>query len=97
MTVFLGSAISSHTGSTSDLGVSAPVGQTLAHWPQFTHSTSPSGLPKAGLTATSCPRCAKSMAPIPWISAHILTQSPHRTHLLGSRTSEGDDSSIGTG
>src|SRR6266700_3589733 len=26
-------AIRSHTASTSDLGVSAPVGQTLAHWP----------------------------------------------------------------
>src|SRR3954451_16475535 len=95
ITVFVLSAIRSHTASTSDLTVSAPVGQTLAHCPQFTHSTSPSCLPKAGVTATSCPRCAKSIAPMPWISAHILTQSPHRTHLLGSRTSEAEDSSMG--
>ena len=31
------------------------------------------------------------MAPMPWISSHARTQSPQRMHLLGSRTSDGDE------
>ena len=36
------------------------------------------------------------MAPIPWTSAHMRTQSPHRMHLLASRTRLGVERSNGT-
>ena len=64
----------------------APTGQTAAHWPQPTQSTSNSPLPKAGDTWERDPRCVNSRTPIPWISEQKRTQSPQRTHLLGSRT-----------
>ena len=64
-----GSSISFQTASTCERGTMAAVGQMAAHWPQFTQSTSPRDLPKAGVTQASVPRWAKSMAPMPWISA----------------------------
>ena len=43
------------------------------------------------------PRFAKSIAPTFCISLHMRTQSPHSTHLLGSRTRHGEDRSRGAG
>ena len=83
-----------HTSLRSFLIVIAAVGQTAAHWPQLTQSVSTISLPKAGLTTILAPRWAKSMAPTCCTSLHILTQSPHRIHLLGSLTMERDESSM---
>ena len=76
-------------------GCSAPVGQMRAHWPQLTHSTWSSSLPKEGTTTVWVPLYAKSMAPTDCTSEQMRTQSPQRTHLFGSRTSDGDELSRG--
>ena len=46
---------------------------------------------KAGHTTRSLPRLAKFRMLMPCISSHTRTQSPHRMHLLGSRTMAGEE------
>src|SRR5699024_6121699 len=72
----------------------APVGQYTRHCPQLTHWVSTIFLLNAGITIASVPRYANPSAPIPWSSSQARTQSPQRIHLLGSRTIEGELSSI---
>ena len=73
--------------------VMAPVGHTAAHWPQLTHLVWASFRSKAGMTWALLPRNAKFRMPMPCISSHTRTQSPHRMHLLGSRSTAGEESS----
>ncbi len=96
-TVRLGSPKASQAPSTSLAGTRAPVGQTRLHWPQLMQSASPMPRPKAGCTVVSEPRKAKSRAPTPCTSLHMRTQSPHSTHLPGSRWTEGLVRSAGFG
>ncbi|OPZ47157.1 MAG: hypothetical protein BWY92_01842 [Firmicutes bacterium ADurb.BinA052] len=84
-----------HTLSMSECMVIAPVGQTLAHCPHCTQSTSARFLPNAGPTTASEPRYEKSSTPIFCTSPHTRTQSPQSMHLLGSRTSAGVERSRG--
>ena len=93
-TLFFESYIASHTSSTQLFMITAPVGHTAAHCPHPTQFVSAIHLPKAGLTVIFDPLKAKSIAPTFCTSLHILTQSPHKMHLLESIRIDFDDLSI---
>src|SRR5699024_639223 len=95
-TLVLGSESAAHTGSTSCLILMAPVGQTARHCPHPTQSVCARSLLNAGVTCIFDPRKGKSRIPSPWISSHVLTQSPQRMHLLGSRITQSEDVSLGS-
>ena len=68
MTILFGLLSSFQTPSISGCGSIDPVGHTLLHCPQSTHSTSASPLLNAGATIVLAPLPTKSIAPIPCIS-----------------------------
>src|SRR5699024_8154159 len=74
----------------------APVGHTARHCPHPTQSVCARSLLNAGVTCILEPRSAKSRIPSPWISSQVLTQSPQRIHLFGSRMTHSDEVSSGS-
>ncbi len=93
-TVFVGSFRASMTFWMLDFSVSAPVGQTLMHWPQLMQLDTLSPSSKAVPMCALLPLPMKSMQATPCISSQTRTHLPQRMHLSGSRTMAGLDWSI---
>ena len=72
----------------------APTGQTAAHWPHCTQTTSLRFVAKAGPITVAKPRFWGNRAPTSCISLQTVTQRRHLMHLPVSRTSAGVLSSI---
>ncbi len=93
-TVLPGSLMASRTAAMLLRSDSAPVGQTLMHWPQLmqleTFNPSSNAVPILALL----PLPMKSIAETPWISSHTLTHLPQRMHFEGSRTMAGLERSM---
>ena len=89
ITCLLGSSRASHTSSMTLFSVMAPTGQTAAHWPHCTQTTSLRLLAKAGPMTVAKPRPWAKMLPTPWISLHTVTQRRQAMHLPVSRRRAG--------
>ncbi len=94
MTCFWGSSRTAQTESTAVFSVMAPTGQTAAHWPHCTQTTSLRLLAKAGPMTVVNPRFWAKRAPTPCTSLQAVTQRRQPTHLPVSRTRAGVESSI---
>ena len=92
MTVFVASCRTLQTSATLLLPTIAPVGQTLAHWPQNVQEESASGIIEAVPTFAEKPRPLPVSAPTVWTLLHTVSQRRHMTHFDMSRTSAGDSS-----
>ena len=88
-----GSASALSTSSTFERSCRAPVGHATTHWPQLMQLDTLRPLSKAVPTNEREPRPMKSMAETPWISSQMRTHLPQRTHLSGSRTMDGLETS----
>ncbi len=93
-TCLSGSSSAAHTRSMALFSVMAPTGQTAAHWPHWTHTTSARSPPKAGPMTVAKPRFCGNSAPTPWIWLQTVTQRRHMMHLPVSRMSAGVESSM---
>ena len=91
--VFL-SFILSHTICVESFSLKAPVGHTSIHCPQKVQFTSFKLLCPAVETHELNPLSVTPIAPIFCTLLHIETHLLHNMHLLGSRTIDGDLSSI---
>ncbi len=94
-TCFFGSLIACQTTSVSSFSTIAPVGQTVAHWPQYVQGASSRPVMKAGATVVPKPRLTKLYTCTPWRSLQARMQRPQRMHLFWSRTSDGLLASMG--
>ena len=93
ITVLAGSSSAAQTSSVWLRSVIAPTGQTAAHWPHCTQTTSLRLLANAGPMTVVKPRpCGKS-PPTPWMPLHTVTQRRHMMHLPVLRTRAGVESS----
>ncbi len=88
-TVFFGSSIAAQTLSISSASLIAPTGQTAAHCPHCTHTTSDRFEANAGPMTDWKPRFCGNMAATPCVWPHTVTQRRQRMHLPVSRTSAG--------
>ena len=67
----------------------APTGQTAAHWPHCTQTTSARSMANAGPMTVLKPRFCGNRAPTPWIWLQTVTHRRQDTHLPVSRTRAG--------
>ena len=81
MTWRVGSPRAAHTLSVSSRSTSAPVGQTLMHWPQPMQVESTSLPSKAQAMWVLKPRSTTLMTPTPWFSAQVEMQRRQMMHL----------------
>ena len=72
----------------------APTGQTAAHWPHCTQTTSLRFCANAGPMRVAKPRPWANRPPTSWTSLHTVTQRRQAMHLPVSRMSAGVLSSI---
>ena len=94
MTVLVGSSSASQTSSIWLRSWMAPTGQTAAHWPHCTQTTSLRSWANAGPISVAKPRPWANRPPTSWTSLHTVTQRRQATHLPVSRMSAGVLSSI---
>ena len=93
-TVLVGSSSASQTSSIWLRSWMAPTGQTAAHWPHCTQTTSLRFWANAGPISVAKPRPWANRPPTSWTSLHTVTQRRQATHLPVSRMSAGVLSSI---
>src|SRR5659263_161549 len=95
-TCLFGLFIASHSFSVSSFSLSAPTGQAIMHWPQYTQGASAMDTSYAGPTLVANPRLMNERTPISCFS-QADTQRPHLMHLLPSLIMENDLSSYTDG